>query len=95
MAWRHFRHDHSEPQFARTVEIDGSVHDYLDLFQWIAPAGAAYLPATVVPVGLSGDGLPIGAQIVGPFLHDRTTIRLAELIAERRGGCPRPTIATD
>lgn len=88
-------HDHSEPQFARTVEIDGSEHDYLDLFSWIAPAGAAYLPATVVPVGLSGDGLPIGAQIVAPFLHDRTTIRLAELIAERHGGCPRPTIATD
>ena len=35
----------------------------------ILKAGAAYLPATVVPAGLGDDGLPIGVQIVGPFLQ--------------------------
>lgn len=90
-------HDQSFPQFARTVEIDGIERPYLDLWPWIAPAGLAYLPATVVPVGLSADGLPIGVQIVGPFLHDRTVLQLARhvsrLAADRHrwpSPCPPP-----
>ena len=81
--------------------IDGRERPYLDLWTWIAPAGLGALPATVVPVGLSADGLPIGVQIVGPFLDDRTTIHLARLIseimAERNSwpaACPRPALAT-
>ena len=88
-----FAHDHSMPQFERTVDIGGVERPYLDLWRWIAPAGVAFLPATVVPVGMSADGLPIGVQIVGPFLHDRTTIHLARLIADLTGGCPRPALA--
>jgi amidase len=88
-------HDHSEPQFERRVDIGGRDAPYLDLFPWIAPAGAAYLPATVVPAGISTDGLPIGVQIVGPYLHDRTTLQLARHIADLRGGCPRPALAAD
>ncbi len=86
-------HDHSEPQWDRRVEIDGADRPYLDLFAWVAPAGVAYLPATVVPVGLDRDGLPIGVQIVGPYLHDRTTIRLGGIVSELCGGCPRPDLA--
>ncbi|HSL74114.1 MAG TPA: amidase [Ilumatobacteraceae bacterium] len=93
-------HDHSMPQFSRTVEIDGVERPYLDLWKWIAPAGVGMLPATVAPVGASTDGLPIGVQVVGPYLHDRTTIHLAGLIndqmAARHGwpaACPRPPIA--
>jgi amidase len=93
-------HDHSMPQFERTVPIDGVERPYLDLWRWIAPAGVGSLPATVVPVGLSADGLPIGIQIVGPFLHDRTTLHLARLVsalvAERNAwpaACPRPSLA--
>ena len=59
------------------------------------------LPATVVPVGTSTDGLPTGIQVVGPFLHDHTTLQVARLIseimAERNGwpaACPRPALAT-
>ncbi len=86
-------HDHSLPQWERTVDIDGVDRPYLDLFGWTGPAGAAYLPATVVPIGLGDDGLPIGVQIVGPYLHDRTTLRAAGLIAELAGGCPKPALA--
>jgi amidase len=82
-------HDHSMPQFARTVDIGGVERPYLDLWRWISLAALAYLPSTVVPAGMSHSGLPIGVQIVGPFLQDRTTLRLAAHIAELRGGCPR------
>jgi amidase len=86
-------HDHSFPQWERTVEIDGVDRPYLDLFGWTGPAGAGMLPATVVPAGLGDDGLPIGVQIVGPYLHDRTTLRAAALIAKLAGGCPKPALA--
>ena len=83
-------HDHSEPQAARTAQVAGEERGYLELGTWMAPAGACYLPATVVPVGLTEAGLPVGVQIVGPFLHDRTTLQLAGILAEQLGGCPRP-----
>jgi amidase len=69
----------------------------MELFRWIALAGVAYLPSTVVPVGSSDDGLPIGVQIIGPYLHDRTTLHLARhieaLIRSRDGGPSRPPLA--
>ena len=86
-------HDHSLPQWERTVEIDGVARPYLDLFSWTGPAGAGMLPSTVVPIGLGDDGLPIGVQVVGPYLHDRMTLQAARLIARLRGGCPRPALA--
>jgi Asp-tRNA(Asn)/Glu-tRNA(Gln) amidotransferase A subunit family amidase len=57
----------------------------IDLFGWAGLASACYLPATVIPVGRTG-GLPVGMQIVGPYLEDRTTLdlagRLSELVGE-------------
>jgi amidase len=87
------RHDHSEPQMDRTIEVDGTERPYLDLFSWIAPAGLAYLPATVVPVGMSEAGLPIGVQVVGPHLEDRTTLAVARTIEQVVGPIPRPARA--
>jgi amidase len=86
-------HDHSEPQWARTVEIDGVERPYLDLFSWTGPAGAGFLPSTVVPAGMGDDQLPIGVQVVGPYLHDLTTLRVARLISKLCGGPPRPALA--
>ena len=86
-------HDHSEPQWERTIEIDGVERPYLDLFGWTGPAGAGMLPSTVVPAGIGDDGLPIGVQVVGPYLHDITTIRAARLISKLCGGPPRPAMA--
>ena len=85
-------HDHG-PQWERVVDIGGVQRPYMDLFHWIAPAGLAYLPATVVPVGFTADGLPIGVQIVGPYLSDRTTIAIAGMIEAATDGCPRPASA--
>ena len=85
-------HDHSMPQWGRVVEIDGIVRPYLDLFGWTGPAGAGSLPATVVPAGLGDDGLPIGVQIVGPYLEDRTTLQMARHV-EQLVTIPRPPSA--
>ena len=39
-----------------------------------------HLPATAVPVGLSGDGLPLGVQIIGPQQEDATPLAIAALL---------------
>jgi amidase len=84
-------HDHSEPMSNRTVLIDGEQRPYWVLTAWMAPAGACYLPVTVVPVGCLSDGLPVGIQIVGPYLGDRTTLDIGKRLLAMVGGCPRPT----
>lgn len=83
-------HDHSEPQAGRVVQVGGEQRSYWSLITWMAPAGACYLPATVVPVGLLSNGLPVGVQIVGPYLEDRTTLDIARHLLPMVGGCPRP-----
>src|SRR5262245_25316873 len=83
-------HDHSEPPAARLAWVGGEQRPYWDLVTWMAPAGACYLPATVVPVGRLSNGLAVGIQIVGPYLHDRTTLDVAKHLLAMVGGCPRP-----
>jgi len=80
-------HDHRE--FLDRTLGDGN-RSYLDLFGWIGLATVAYLPATVVPVGRTSAGLPVGVQIVGPYLHDRTTLAAARAIEELLGGFVAP-----
>jgi amidase len=52
--------------------------------------GLAYLPATVAPIALTPDRLPVGIQIVGPYLEDRTSIDLAERLTTVTGGFHQP-----
>jgi amidase len=84
-------HDHSEPLASRMVEVGGEQRPYWDLGAWMAPAGACYLPATVIPVGRLPNGLPVGIQIAGPYLEDRTTLDLGKHLLAMLGGCPKPS----
>jgi amidase len=83
-------HDHGQPMAGRSVSFSGREWPYWDAATWTAPAGACFLPATVVPVGMTAAGLPVGIQIVGPYLHDRTTLDVAARLTTLVGGCPRP-----
>jgi len=47
-------------------------------------------PATTAPAGLSKSGLPVGLQIVGPYLEDATPIGFAQLLAREIGGFQPP-----
>jgi amidase len=83
-------HDLSEPFTDRVIRSNGGERPYTDLFGWIALTTLAYLPATVVPVGRTRNGLPVGVQIVGPYLEDRTTLAAGRRIAESLGGFAPP-----
>jgi len=67
-----------EPSFAaRRLMIDGEVTVYGDQLAWPGVATFPGLPATVAPLGMTSEGLPIGLQIIGPAWHDRRTIAVA------------------
>jgi amidase len=84
-----FPHDHS-PQFARKLDVDGTQVPYNDQSIWAGIALLNGLPATTMPIGRSDGGLPIGTQIIGNYLEDRTTIKFAELIEREYGGFTPP-----
>lgn len=66
----------------RMMTVNGAPRRYVDIEAWPAIVGAAYLPSTSVPIGSMPDGLPVGIQVVAPFLHDRRAIAVAALVAE-------------
>lgn len=74
----------------RTVTVNGEERDYWDQLTWAGLVGMAYLPSTVAPVGRTPEGLPVGVQVVGPFLEDRTCIDVARLMAHEVGGYEPP-----
>lgn len=79
-----FPHDHS-PQYARTLDVDGTKIPYNDQSTWAGIAILTGLPSTTMPIAQS-DGLPIGMQITGGYLEDRTTISFADLVEREFGG---------
>lgn len=81
-----FRHDQETPRPLRRIEINGGEGDYNRMMVWASTFGIAYLPATVVPAGLTPQGLPAGVQIVGPYLGDLTTLAVGRLIERELGG---------
>ena len=90
-----YPHDHSDDQEKRRIDIDGEDFVYVDQLAWPGIATLPGLPATAIPIGLSPEGLPVGVQIVGPWLEDRTPLRLAELIEREFGGFVPPPMFDD
>jgi len=79
MATPAFQHDH-QPFGQRTVEVDGATRPYFEQLFWAGLAINSYLPATIVPTGTLGGGLPIGVQIIGPEFGDLKVLRVAKLL---------------
>ncbi|MBI5941830.1 MAG: amidase [Caulobacterales bacterium] len=85
-----FPHDDSPDMGARKLLINGEQTPYFNQLAWSGLATLGHLPATAAPIGLSKAGLPIGAQIIGPYLEDRTTIAFAGLLEREFGGFVKP-----
>lgn len=83
-------HDHDGDVFTRTIRVNGAERPYVDQVAWAGVIGMALLPATVAPAGPTAHGLPVGVQIVGPHLEDRTPIDVARRLADVVGGYAPP-----
>ena len=74
----------------RRILVNGEDRSYIEHLQWPGLITMALLPATVIPVGRTAGGLPVGVQIVGPYLEDRTTLAFARAAERELGGFTAP-----
>ena len=85
-----FPHDQQTERPFRQIQVNGRVENYNDQLFWAGLASLAYLPSTVAPIGFTSAGLPVGMQIIGAYMQDKTTIEFARLLAAEMGGFSAP-----
>jgi amidase len=86
-----FPHDTRPFQRRSLKTSDGREIPYNSMLTWISLATALHLPATAAPAGRTPEGLPVGAQIIGPLGGDARTLAIAQAIDENvRGFEPPP-----
>lgn len=77
------------PAFAIGEKFDDPIAMYLnDVFT--VPASLAGLPGISVPAGLSGDGLPLGLQLIGRAFDEETLLRAAGVLETAANFTARP-----
>jgi amidase len=85
-----FPHDDSY-FYDRTLLVDGERMPYYRLSAIPSLATLGGLPATVFPSGrLAPTGAPIGLQVMGAYLEDRSTLRFTQLVEAAIGGFTPP-----
>lgn len=85
-----FAHNHDRNMWGRLVESSDQLRYYAETFKWISPATLAGCPATVIPADKTKDNLPVGIQIMGPYLEDATPLDLAIRMEKVLGGFTPP-----
>ena len=92
-----FHHVQAEqgPNWAHATLAEFDDLPYHRLLGWNALIGSAYLPVTTPPIGRTDGGLPVGIQVVAPYLHDHTALTFAHRITEVVGGYEPPPSASD
>jgi amidase len=76
----------------RRWEIDGRQVEYLDAWSYCEWFNLLGMPAAVVPVGQSGEGLPIGVQIAARPWEEELVLSVAEIIEKECGEWRKPPI---
>jgi amidase len=85
-----FPHDQRPEMLERTIEVDGESRALVSTIDWLGLVGIIGLPSAVVPIGRTAGGLPVGMQIVAPYLQDRRAVRAAQLVSTVLGGYQPP-----
>jgi amidase len=88
-----FPHDTERPLPERMIEVDGVPVPHFPAAAWVGAIGTVLLPVVTLPTGLGESGLPVGVQVVGPFLSDLRLLTAAALLdqAAGTGFTPPPT----
>jgi Asp-tRNA(Asn)/Glu-tRNA(Gln) amidotransferase A subunit family amidase len=76
----------------RSWKIDGQTVQYLDAWSYTEWFNLLGVPAAVVPVGRSSEGLPIGVQIITRPWEEELALAIAAAIEEECGGWQKPPI---
>jgi len=74
----------------RSWKINGKTVEYLDAWSYSEWFNLLGMPAAVVPVGQSAEGLPIGVQIAGRAWEEEVVLSVGELLENEIGAALRP-----
>jgi amidase len=85
-----FDHDHNRNMWGRVIELSDEPRYYAEAFKWISIATLAGCPVTVIPAGKTKANLPVGIQIMGPYMEDGTPLDLAIKMENVLGGFTPP-----
>lgn len=66
----------------RKIIVSGKQVDYNDQLFWAGYSTMPSLPVTTIPIGILPTGLPVGINVVGPYLEDRTSLAFAKAASE-------------
>ena len=80
-----FAHDTDRPIAERVLDVDGAPVPHLIAAAWCCAVGSALLPVVALPVGPGPAGLPVGVQVIGPFLSELRLLRIAEILDATAG----------
>jgi amidase len=81
---------HTGGMIERWLDVNGELRTPFEISQWLMLVNLVHLPSVMAPIGRTAAGLPVGMQIVAPYLRDRRAIRVAELLGEVAGGYEVP-----
>jgi amidase len=76
----------TQPPFRLGYDIESKANadSVLEMIRFVLPANVLGLPAACVPTGVT-DGLPVGAQVIGPRLREDICLDVAEAVESRLG----------
>jgi amidase len=78
----------------RRWKVDGRDVEYLDVMRYTQWFNALAMPAAVVPVGKSAEGLPIGVQVAARPYEDEIALVIAAVIDREFGYTPKTKATT-
>ena len=85
-----FPHNQEGQIIDRVQDVNGGTAPHIALLGWAGLIGVVGLPSAVAPAGRTAAGLPVGVQLVAPYLRDRDAVRAARMVSEVLGGYQPP-----
>jgi len=80
-----FPHDTDRPLGDRLLDVDGVAVQSVVATAWCCAIGSVLLPVVTLPTGPTPAGLPLGIQVIGPFLSDLRLLQIASLLDATAG----------
>jgi len=80
-----FPHDVERSLAERVLDVDGTPVSHVVAVAWCGAVGSVLLPVVTLPTGFTPGGLPVGVQVIGPFLSDARLLDIAGVLDEVAG----------